>query len=148
MKKFSTFLTESRVSHHTRAILPATEVLYGKKKVSVADIAATDHAEAHDPNGYYKKSGKDRKTTIQVCHVTGHSTWDSGAGVEAHKLRFVSGSGHSPHETAPFNTHHDQRGTKLGLHRVVNTIHLTNGKITHAENDSHIHDKAPLSVYK
>jgi hypothetical protein len=142
MKTFKEFLKENRISSRTVALLPST-AYHGshgkwdtnKKKASIQDILNTNKNEGG------------HKSTIQVAHVTPHTTWMDHNGNGPHKLRFIVGSGHGSYDKT-FNTHHDQTGAKTGLHQIVNTLHIQDGKIVHKDNDLHLNDKAPTAVYK
>lgn len=122
MKSFKEFIGENK--NHLTSLLPASRVLFDKNKVTVDDI---------------NKQWPSGKHTIQVTHHEGNPK----------KPKFIFGSGHMDHkENEVIHAKHDQTWAKMGAHHVVNTIHVTDGRIvkSHKAVDNTL--KAPVHVYK
>ena len=126
MQTFKSYLKESPYSKRTTALLPASRVLFDKNKVTPKEI-----------NSY--SSWSTGKHTIQVTHHNG----------DPKKVRHLFSSGHlEHHEGQVIHGHHDQTGAKIGEHHVVNTIHVTDGKIVKSHKSVDADQKGALLVYK
>ena len=123
--KLSELVTENR-RERAWVILPATMALYGKKVVDIITAAST----------------WDESVTIYVCSKT------ESSGKE--RILFVSsaGGGVGAKVGESYDTIHDQTGASKGRYKVLNIVHIKDGKITSKENDVGINSKASLSVFK
>lgn len=122
--KLSELLNENR-REHAWTILPATMALYGKKVVDII-TAASEWDES----------------TIYVCSKI------ESSGKE--RILFVSsaGGGVGAKVGESYDTIHDQTGASKGRYKVLNIVHIKDGKIVSKENDVGINAKASLSVFK
>lgn len=106
-------------------ILPATMALYGKRVVDILTAASE-----------WKSS------TIYVCSKT------ESSGKE--RILFVSsaGGGVGAKVGESYDAVHDQTRASKGRYKVLNIVHIKDGKIVSKENDVGIAAKASLSVFK
>lgn len=115
--------TDARIRRlrSSKAILPASRDLHGKNKSSLDDVSKTWEG----------------RSSVQVLEDgTGHR-------------KFLCGAGHGYNKAGDtIRLYHDQTWKDLGHHKVVNEIHLDNGKIVHKENDEGVNSSYPLYVYK
>lgn len=121
MLNFKNFISES---FRYSALLPASRVLFNKNKVTIDEI---------------NKVWPEGKNTIQVAYHEGNPK----------KPRFIVGSGHTEHkDNEIIHAKHDQTFAHMGDHHVVNTIHVTDGKIVKSHKAVDRQMKAPVHVYK
>ena len=111
-------------SNRSEAILPAAECLFGKKKVTPAEIAT----EFNNSTQYVFRSDNKLKF-VNTCGVMS----DEAMAKELGQVRFQ---------------HHDQRGTTYGAWQIVGFVVIENGQVTRFAGEDFRTANLPFAVYK